>query len=111
MSSGNVWFMFFNVTVTLLTGSVIPATLIIEGYGAAGPEVPVAGISIGAAFEKVVVELVVVPSTNVLVTVPRSVDPSFNCQVAVIELPQVPEAVKLKSRVADEPGPGGVSTP
>ena len=113
-SSGNVWFMFFNVTVTLLTGPTTPATLIVDGYGAAGPEVVAgapAGIKIGAGFENVCVAFTVAPSTNVLVTVPRLSGPSFRFQVAVSVPPQTPEAVKLKSRVADEPGPLGVRAP
>jgi hypothetical protein len=54
---------------------------------------------------------VVHPRVNVLVTVPRLVGPSLRFHVAVIEPPQTPDAVKLKSLVAEEPAPVGVRAP
>src|SRR5215813_3681629 len=99
-SSGNVWLMFFRVTVTLVTGLVSPATVMFEGYGLAGAPVvapvPLPGMVIEVLFEKVLVFEVTVPSRKVYVSVPRSAAPSWKWMDAVMLLPQVPLATKVK---------------
>ena len=49
MSSGKVWLMPLSWTVTLVTVPANPAIETLEGYGEAGPLVPVAGIAMLAA--------------------------------------------------------------
>jgi len=53
MSAGLPWVMLFSFTVTLVIEPGIPPTKILEGYGEAGPEVPVDGIVIDVGFVKV----------------------------------------------------------
>ena len=62
MSSGNVWLACLSVTVTLVTGVVTPATVMFDGYAAAGPDVPVPGTRMAVAFEKVWDVCLTIPS-------------------------------------------------
>ena len=75
-SSGNVCVQLTMRAVTFVIVPLSPETAIVDGYGLATPEVPVAGIAIDAVFENVVVTGAVDPSVNVNVTIPRFVAPS-----------------------------------
>src|SRR6185312_10475820 len=112
-SLGKVCVICFSVMVTLITGLVMPATVMFDGYGVAGDPVvapvPVAGITIAVAFEKVDEAVLVVPSWNVYVTVPRLMAPSCSCRVAVMLVPQVPLATKVNG--CDTAGPPATTTP
>jgi hypothetical protein len=71
-SSGKVWLRPLSVTVTLVTVSVKPATLMVDGYGDAGPlDIPgaPAGIRMGAGLLKVWQALGVGVGVGVLVGV------------------------------------------
>src|SRR5262249_8029066 len=103
-------FMLVSVTVTLVTGAVIPETLMTDGYGSDGPLVAVpAGMAIDAPMLNIEVDVEVAPTGIVNVAVPRSVGPSRSWNVAVITPPHIPGTGKVKG--GGLAGPVGLSMP
>ena len=78
--------MFVSVTVTLVTGSTKPATLIVDGYGAAGPNLfPVPGIMTGVVLENVDAEPVV--GVTVIVATTGALVPFVAVNDAILPVP------------------------
>src|SRR5437867_10094830 len=88
MSSRKVLERLLTVTVTLVTALGKPATVMVDGYGDAA----LASLIVMPAL---LAGLVLAPTLNRKLTVPRSVAPSCNCSVAVNVDPHVALAVNV----------------
>ena len=88
ISSGKVCDRLVIVTVTLVTALGRPDTLMVDGYGEAA-------LASTMVMPALLAGLVLAPTANWKLTVPRSVAPSCNCNVAVTVEPHVALAVNV----------------